>query len=57
MRRVSPHSGGHVAALSVSGIVQTLNAAGFSTSVIPCWQGTPFANVLIIGRVIGNAHL
>lgn len=52
MRRVSPHSGKHVVVRPVSCIVQTLNAAGFTTSVTPCWQGTPFANVLIIGRAI-----
>lgn len=50
MRWVSPHSGRHVAARPVSCIVQTLNQGGFISSVIPCWQGTPFANVLIIGR-------
>jgi hypothetical protein len=52
MRGVSPHSGKHVVACPVSRIVQTLNEAGLAASVIPCWQGTPFANVLIIGRPI-----
>ena len=52
MRRVSPHSGRHVVVLPVSRIIQTLSEAGFATTVTPCWQGTPFANVLIIGRVI-----
>ena len=52
MRGVSPHSGEHVVACPVTCIVQTLNEAGFAASVIPCWQGTPFANVLIIGRPI-----
>jgi SAM-dependent methyltransferase len=49
-RGVSPHSGQHVAARAVSCIVRTLDEAGFAATVTPCWQGTPFANVLIIGR-------
>jgi SAM-dependent methyltransferase len=52
MRRVLPHSGRHVVACPVSCIVQTLNEAGCAAAVIPCWQGTPFANVLIIGHRI-----
>jgi SAM-dependent methyltransferase len=52
LRGVSPHSGRHVAACPVSCIVRVLNEAGFITSVVPCWQGTPFANVLIVGRTI-----
>lgn len=51
-RGVSPHSGKHVAAFPIARIVDTLNQAGFAASVIPCWRGTPFANVLIIGRPI-----
>lgn len=51
-RRVSPHSGRHVAACPVACIVQAMNEAGLITSVAPCWQGTPFANVLIIGRTV-----
>lgn len=51
-RRVSPHSGRHVAAYPVACIVQALNEAGLTTSVAPCWEGTPFANVLIIGRTV-----
>jgi 2-polyprenyl-3-methyl-5-hydroxy-6-metoxy-1,4-benzoquinol methylase len=52
VRRVSSHSGQHVAARSVSCILRTLDEAGFAASVAPCWQGTPFANVLIIGRPV-----
>jgi SAM-dependent methyltransferase len=52
MRGVSPHSGKHVVACRISCIVQALNRAGFAASINPCWQGTPFANVLIIGRPI-----
>lgn len=52
LRRVSPHSGRHVAACPVTYIVRTLNEAGLTTTVVPCWRGTPFANVLIVGRTM-----
>jgi SAM-dependent methyltransferase len=52
-RSLSPHSGKHVVVCPISSVVQTLTDAGFAASVHPCWQGTPFANVLIIGRPIG----
>jgi SAM-dependent methyltransferase len=50
MRGLSPHSGEHIAARQVSCIEQVLDEAGLVTCVVPCWQGTPFANVLIVGR-------
>jgi 2-polyprenyl-3-methyl-5-hydroxy-6-metoxy-1,4-benzoquinol methylase len=50
IRRVSPHSGRHVDALPVAKITEALSNAGFVVSVTPCWRGTPFANVLIMGR-------
>lgn len=50
VRWTSPHSGQHVAVRPISCIVRTLREGRFAASVIPCWQGTPFANVLIIGR-------
>jgi len=50
MRGVSPHSGKHVAAQPVPCIVRSLDEAGVAASIVPCWRGTPFANVLIIGR-------
>jgi SAM-dependent methyltransferase len=53
VRRLSPNSGQHVAVRPISCIVRALHEAGFAATVIPCWQGTPFANVLIIGRPIG----
>jgi SAM-dependent methyltransferase len=49
-RRLSPHSGEYVVARPIRSIVRTLHEASFVASVTPCWQGTPFANVLIIGR-------
>jgi hypothetical protein len=50
MRMVLPHSGKHVIPCPVSCIAQALNEASLAASVTPCWRGTPFANVLIIGR-------
>jgi SAM-dependent methyltransferase len=50
MRRVSPHSGKHVDVLPVARLTEILSEAGFAVSIAPCWRGTPFANVLIIGR-------
>ena len=50
MRRVSPHSGKHVDVVPVTTLTEVLSDAGFAVSIAPCWQGTPFANVLIIGR-------
>src|SRR5262249_39770177 len=55
-RRLSPHSGKHVAACQVSCIVRILAEAGLATCVVPCWQGTPFANVLIVGRPVRRVH-
>jgi 2-polyprenyl-3-methyl-5-hydroxy-6-metoxy-1,4-benzoquinol methylase len=49
-RRVSPHSGRHVNVLPVARITETLSDAGFDMSIAPCWRGTPFANILIMGR-------
>jgi 2-polyprenyl-3-methyl-5-hydroxy-6-metoxy-1,4-benzoquinol methylase len=50
MRPVSPHSGKHVDIVPVTRLAKVLSDAGFAVSIVPCWQGTPFANVLIIGR-------
>jgi SAM-dependent methyltransferase len=50
LRLVSPHSGKHVEVFPVTRLTDVLNDAGFAVSVAPCWEGTPFANVLIIGR-------
>jgi SAM-dependent methyltransferase len=54
-RPVSPHSGRHVDAVPVARLTETLADAGFAVSSGPCWEGTPFANVLIIGRRGGQA--
>jgi SAM-dependent methyltransferase len=49
-RRVSPHSGEYVNAQPIASLAAALANAGFATEAAPCWQGTPFANVLLIGR-------
>jgi SAM-dependent methyltransferase len=49
-RRFWPHSGARVNARPLGEITAALEQAGFTTTQTPCWQGTPFANVLIIGR-------
>lgn len=49
-RRVWPHSGPRVNATSIAALAATMSRAGFTTETTPCWQGTPFANVLLIGR-------
>lgn len=45
-----PHAGRRVEPLPVPILLTALREAGFETVVVPCWQGTPFANVLIVGR-------
>ena len=50
MQGLSPHSGNHVDAVPVARLAETLADAGFAVSSAPCWQGTPFANVLLIAR-------
>jgi SAM-dependent methyltransferase len=54
MRPLSPHSGRNVAALPIARLAGILAHAGFVVSSTPCWEGTPFANVLVIGRRAGQ---
>jgi len=49
-RRLSPHAGAMVNPRPVAELAGVLEAAGFAVSVAPCWQGTPFANVLLSAR-------
>ena len=42
-----PHAGQHVEPLPVPVLLAALREAGFEAGVVPCWAGTPFANVLI----------
>ena len=48
--RFWPTAGAHVNPRAISSLQATLAQFGFTTSVEPCWQGTPFANVLLIAR-------
>ncbi|MGH7042962.1 MAG: hypothetical protein ACREFY_12635, partial [Acetobacteraceae bacterium] len=50
IRRLSPHSGAVVNPRPVAELAGVLEAAGFAVSLAPCWQGTPFANVLLTAR-------
>jgi len=45
-----PHAGRRVEPLAVPVLIAALRKEGFAASVSPCWQGTPFANVLIAAR-------
>jgi SAM-dependent methyltransferase len=46
-RRISPHGGDHVAHRPPRAIAGALRRHGFRVRILPCWQGTPFANVLL----------
>jgi SAM-dependent methyltransferase len=48
--RFWPHSGAQVNARPLAELAAALDQAGFTTTQTPCWQGTPFANVLLDGR-------
>lgn len=53
LRRVSPHAGAHVNPWPIPRLLALLRQLGLTASVAPCWQGTPFANVLVrAGREI-----
>lgn len=45
-----PNARAHVNPRAVPDLVTTLARLGFTTTVEPCWQGTPFANVLLVAR-------
>ena len=45
-----PHAGATVDPAPVAALIHVLEQAGFAVSVAPCWQGTPFANVLLTAR-------
>jgi SAM-dependent methyltransferase len=50
LRRVSPHAGAMVNPRPVASLAGVLEQAGFAVGVAPCWQGTPFASVLLNAR-------
>lgn len=45
-----PNSGREVNAQPISDLVAVMTACGLPTIVTPCWAGTPFSNVLIVGE-------
>jgi SAM-dependent methyltransferase len=49
-RAVWPHAGAQVNARPVQEIAAELRTLGFTPTVEPCWAGTPFSNVLLVGR-------
>lgn len=49
-RPIWPYAGAWVNARSVASIVDQLVGGGISVDAVPCWRGTPFANVLLIAR-------
>ena len=50
VRRFWPHSGARVNARPIGTMSTMLVSLGFTVSQTPCWQGTPFANILLDGR-------
>ena len=42
--------GAQVRVRPIAAIARVLEGAGFAVSVTPCWEGTPFANVLVVAR-------
>lgn len=42
--------GARVRVRPISCVERALSAEGFDVTVEPCWGGTPFANVLVVGR-------
>lgn len=50
-RRVWPHAGATVAPVPIPTLLAALRGAGFvPDGPADCWEGTPFANVLIVAR-------
>jgi hypothetical protein len=41
--------GARVNARRIEAIAGPLRSAGFAVTVQPCWSGTPFSNVLVVG--------
>lgn len=46
--------GARVRVRPIPAITRVLEARGFRAEVTPCWQGTPFANVLVLARRHGS---
>jgi 2-polyprenyl-3-methyl-5-hydroxy-6-metoxy-1,4-benzoquinol methylase len=45
-----PNSGREVNAQPINDVVAVMTACGLRTRIKPCWAGTPFSNVLIVGE-------
>ena len=45
-----PHAGARVDPLPPTVLAAALRQRGFQTRIMPCWVGTPFANVLIMAE-------
>jgi SAM-dependent methyltransferase len=45
-----PHSGAHVNPRPLRELTAIVTDSGFSVTMMPCWRGTPFANVLLVGH-------
>ena len=55
-RQFWPHAGAKVDPIPVAALLAALRDAGFRPDApVPCWQGTPFANVLIAARRLTGA--
>jgi uncharacterized protein (DUF2062 family)/SAM-dependent methyltransferase len=51
---VGYNRGARVNVRPIGALTRVLEAEGFAVEVTPCWGGTPFSNVLIVGkRVVG----
>lgn len=50
LRRVLPNAGSTVNPQPIAWIVERLTAGGYATEIVPCWAGTPLANVLLVSR-------
>jgi len=56
-RRVWPNAGSTVNAPTIAALTGKLEARGFAVEAMPCWRGTPFANVLLIARRVNAPPL
>ena len=49
-RPIWPHSGATTDPVPVPTLTALLERHGFTTRTVPCWAGTPFANVLLVAE-------
>ncbi len=49
-RAVWPHSGAVTDPVPIPMLTALLEGAGFLVEIVPCWEGTPFANVLLVAE-------